>query len=151
MSWKHTTKIVLHCFIILFWMIWWLDLTVVQSADMEFQSEQDCIKGIRTWCVQKAQVHSAMVQNAKHYKWNVMYKNIETCSDNYRDCMTKHHTQNRDVMLKLQKWSYILCSKNSYKKSCRIQNFTTMHRTQDNSWTTDNFRPIVLYVWSWQL
>ena len=27
-----------------------------------------------------------------------------------------------------------------------IQNFSTIHRAQDNSWTTDNFQPIVLYV-----
>jgi len=28
-----------------------------------------------------------------------------------------------------------------------IQNFTAIHRAQDNGWTTDNFRPVALYVW----
>jgi len=28
-----------------------------------------------------------------------------------------------------------------------IQNCTTIRRAQDNSWTTDHFGPIVLYVW----
>jgi len=29
-----------------------------------------------------------------------------------------------------------------------LQNFTTIHRAQDNSWMTNNFWPIMLYIWS---
>ena len=74
-------------------------------------------------------------------------KNAETsCSKKFRDFIPKHHAQNIHIMLKIQKWSYILCSKREVFIHIAIQNFTIIHRAQDNSWTTHNFQPIVLYI-----
>ena len=61
-------------------------------------------------------------------------QNAETCSK-YR-C----YAQNTEMLIYI-----MLKSRNVH--ACSNSNFAIIHRAQDNSWTTENFWLIVLYVW----
>jgi len=76
-------------------------------------------------------------------------QNIETLCQNINaqniDFVLK---RNIGIMLKMPKCSYI-CSRQKRSHSVAIQSFTTWLsycRAHNNSWSTDNFLSIVLYI-----
>ena len=71
--------------------------------DMEFQNEQHCVTEIKDLLCSKS---NTLCYGAK------CTKGAETSCSKCRDFVLKyHHAQNIDVMLKIQKWSYVIKDK----------------------------------------
>ena len=112
----YEAKIVLYWLIVSFWRSWSLDLQGSKSKDVELRSEQDCLTGIKTLLCSKSVYTLCYGTKCRSIMSEMLCAKF----------VLKHHAQNIEVMLQMQKFICI-CSK---AHTCRNSHVVFVHRAQ---------------------